>query len=468
MLQILKSKNLNLLLLLSVIVLLFFGCTTNDTTKNTIPIDVPQGYDLVWSDEFDDPLLDLESWQYETGDGTDYELPVGWGNDEKQIYTVTASNSGITTDFGANVLRIRAQKSENGTYTSAKLTTKNLISIRFGRVDVRAKMPKGKGLWPAIWMLGDNIKDISWPGCGEIDIVEMLGHEPHKIYATLHYTNSQNKHEEAQGSKEVAEITFHDAYHVFSVDWDHEKITFLLDNTKVNEVPITADMKEFLRSFYLILNVAVGGNWPGDPDETTVFPQSMYVDYVRVFEKKGYDAPEAPELILDEETIGQNIDPSIANHAIKDGFSDLGSGKVVVFGGGGEPTVGASENAIDGESSLSFDFPGDKWGGAYIKLDKGVNLSTYKTLKFSIKKPAAVENAEIKLESSKTNAAVFLKDYTGKDVGKEFMEYSIPLSDFTDLALGDIIIPFGIWNPQDTNMAFVKGEVLIDNLYFTK
>ena len=121
-------------------------------------------------------------------------------------------------------------------------------------------MPKGKGLWPAIWMLGDNIKDISWPGCGEIDIVEMLGHEPHKMYATLHYTNSQNKHEEAQGSKEVAEITFHDAYHVFSVDWDHEKITFLLDNTKVNEVPITADMKEFLRSFYLILNVAVGGN----------------------------------------------------------------------------------------------------------------------------------------------------------------------------------------------------------------
>jgi len=106
------------------------------------------------------------------------------------------------------------------------------------------------------------------------------------MYATLHYTNSQNKHEEAQGSKEVAEITFHDAYHVFSVDWDHEKITFLLDNTKVNEVPITADMKEFLRSFYLILNVAVGGNWPGDPDETTVFPQSFMLTMCAYLKKK--------------------------------------------------------------------------------------------------------------------------------------------------------------------------------------
>lgn len=142
--------------------------------------------------------------------------------------------------------------------------------------------------------------------------------------------------------------------------------------------------------------------------------------------KKKYDAPEAPELILDEETIGQNIDPSIANHAIKDGFSNLGSGKVVVFGGGGEPTVGASENAIDGESSLSFDFPRDKWGGAYIKLDKAANLNTYKTLKFSIKKPAAVENAEIKLESSKTNAAVFLKTTQAKMLGKNLWSTAFP------------------------------------------
>lgn len=466
-LTIMKTKSY-LMLYFLLIGLVLSGCDKSDTNKTAIQIDAPDGYELVWSDEFDDPLLDIERWQYETGDGTDYGLPAGWGNDEKQTYTVTADNSSITTDQGANVLRISAQKSNSGSYTSAKLTTKNFVSVRFGRVDVRAKMPSGKGLWPAIWMLGNNIKDISWPGCGEIDIAEMLGHEPNKMYATLHYTNGENKHEEVQGSKELSDIKFSDAYHVFSVDWDHEKITFLLDNTQVNQVPIAADMKEFLRSFYLILNVAVGGNWPGNPDETTIFPQSMYVDYVRVFEKKGYNAPDAPELNIDEETIGQNIDPSVVDHAIKDGFSDLGAGKVIAFGGGGEPTVGTSSDAIDGDLSLSFEFPGEKWGGAYVELEKAVDLSTYTTLKFSIKKPTELIDAEIKIESVKAGKFVKLKDYAGTDVGNGFLEYSIPLSDFTEVDLSEINKPFGMWNPQDATGAFVKGTVLIDNLYFAK
>ena len=133
---------------------------------------------------------------------------------------------------------------------------------------------------------------------------------------------------------------------------------FYVDGTEIQQVAITADMKEFLRSFYLIFNVAVGGNWPGDHNDETVFPQTMYIDYVRVYEKNGYDAPDAPELNIDEETIGQYIDPSVMNHAIKEGFTDLGNGTVVVFGGGGEPTVKTSEEAVDGTISLVFDFPG--------------------------------------------------------------------------------------------------------------
>ena len=122
---------------------------------------------------------------------------------------------------------------------------------------------------------------------------------------------------------------------------------FYVDGTEIQQVAITADMKEFLRSFYLIFNVAVGGNWPGDPNDETVFPQTMYIDYVRVYEKNGYDAPDAPELNIDEETIGQNIDPSVMNHAIKEGFTDLGNGTVVVFGGGGASGARSGTSVAD-------------------------------------------------------------------------------------------------------------------------
>ncbi len=363
---------------------------------------------------------------------------------------------------------IRANKTASGGYTSAKLTSKNFSSIRFGRIDIRAKMPQRQGIWPAIWMLGDNIDKIKWQGCGEIDIAEVLGHEPKKIYATLHYTDVDNRHGETQKDHILSDSSFADAFHIFSIDWDHQKMRFYVDGTEIQQVAITADMKEFLRSFYLIFNVAVGGNWPGDPNDETVFPQTMYIDYVRVYEKNGYDAPDAPELNIDEETIGQNIDPSVMNHAIKEGFTDIGNGTVVVFGWGGEPTVKTSEEAVDGAMSLVFDFPGGHWGGGYIELESPVDLSAYTSLKFSLYKPSELVNAEIKLESPKTNATVYLKDYTGADVGKGFVEYTIPFADFTDLDVLEIKIPFSMWNPQDASDAFVTAEVLIDNLHFSK
>lgn len=180
----------------------------------------------------------------------------------------------------------------------------------------------------------------------------------------------------------------------------------------------------------MIFNVAVGGYWPGEPDNTTDFPQNMYVDYVRVFQKDGFDSPQAPALDIDEETIGQNIESTLAQHAIKDAFEDLGSASVIVYGGGGEPLVGTSELAVDGDSSLVFNFPGGSWGGGYIKLDASKDLSSYTMLNFSLKIPIDLADAEIKLESPSTNAAIFLKDYTGTVVGSDFLEYSIPLADF--------------------------------------
>ena len=443
------------------------SCSSEDEAPKS-EIEIPEGYTLVWQDEFNESVVNTNNWNYETGDGTAYGLPVGWGNNEKQIYTMSEENVHVATEGEVSSMMITAREDGAGAYTSAKLVTKDLFSMRFGRIDVKAMMAEGQGVWPAIWMLGDNIDMIQWPGCGEIDIAEVLGHQTTISYSTLHFTNGENKHEETQKIHELSSGSFSDSYHVFSVDWSPETIIFLIDDVVLQEVVIKEDMKEFLRSFYLILNVAVGGYWPGEPDNTTVFPQSMAVDYVRVFSKDGFVSPEAPVLDIAEETVGQLIAPNVGDHAIKEGFSDLGNLSVVSYGGGGEPIISSSETAIDGPMSLAFDFPGDNWGGGYIELAATADMSGYDFLKFSLKKSAALVNAEIKLESPKTNKAVFLKDYAGTAVANEFLEYSIPLSDFTGLDLTEISVPFSIWNPQDANEGFVASLVLIDNLYFSK
>lgn len=448
----------------------FNSCSDKETETGTPSpsIEVPEGYSLVWSDEFNGSSINSSNWNYEIGDGTDYGLKAGWGNKELQLYTNDSENSGIVNDGDASSLYIKALSDGAGGFSSAKLTTNRLVSVRFGRVEVRAKMPKGQGMWPAIWMLGDNIDQIDWPGCGEMDLAEVIGNEPSKLYSTVHYTDKDNSHTEVQETYELIDGTFNDAYHVFSLDWTPEYLTFTVDGILVSQVPIEADMKEFLRSFYLVLNVAVGGNWPGSPDASTDFPQTMYVDYVRVFEKNGFEPPVAPVLNIEEETIGQDIDSNIVYYAIKNDFlSVLGDASIVVYGGGGEPSVGSSESAIDGDRSMEFDYPGDSWGGGYIELKNTVDLSSYSLVKFSLNKAAEIVNAEIKLESPTTDFFVYLKDYSGVDVGQGFLEYSIPLGDFTGLNLSEISIPFSMWNTQDADDNFVGGTVLIDNIHFS-
>jgi hypothetical protein len=227
-------------------------------------------------------------------------------------------------------------------------------------------------------------------------------------------------------------------------------------------------MKEFLRSAYVLLNVAVGGYWPGDPDASTIFPQTMYVDYIRIYSINGMEIPEPPVLNIDEETIGQVIEPNIGDNAIRDDFTVLGSLEVISYGGGGEPYITSSDTAIDGEKSLVFDFPGGNWGGAYIQLASARDLSNYSYIKFSLNKPVFLVNAEIKLESVSSNASIFLADYTGSSVAEGFIEYTVPLDDFAGLDRTEITIPFAIWNPVNNSQNFVAGTVLIDNVYFTE
>ena len=444
------------------------SCSSDDevvTPVDPVVDETPEGYALVWADEFNGDAINFEYWNHELGDGTAYGLPAGWGNNELQLYTDQATHSGIDKTDDVSALRITAVEESAGAYRSAKLTSQNKISVRFGRVDVKAKMPSGQGIWPAIWMLGDNIDEISWPGCGEIDIVEVLGQEPDRMYSTVHFTNSDNSLESIQGeSNNFGDLS--SDYHVYTVEWTPEQIRFLLDGTMINELAVEDDMKEFLRSFYIILNVAVGGYWPGDPDNTTVFPQQMLVDYVRVYEQIDFVAPDAPALDIAEETIGQILEPNIADHAIQDGFDILGNLEVLVWGGGGEPEVGISDTAVEGDSSLVFNFQGGNWGGGYIKMQDPADMSAYTNVHFSLKLPDDLTDAEIKLEGPSTDAAVYLINYTGVDVGDGFLEYTIPLADFTDLDVSAVNIPFAMWNPQNSAMEFVGGEVLIDNIYF--
>ena len=275
-----EIRNFTLIFTLACCLSVFTSCDKeNDPSKND-NITSYEGYTLIWNDEFNDAIIDPAKWKYETGDGTDYGLPAGWGNSEKQIYTTNSENSGILPDENNSVLAITAIKDDTGAYNSAKLTTEDLFSMRFGRVDIRAKLPKGRGIWPAFWMMGDNRDLIKWPGCGEIDIIEVLGHEPFKLYSTLHYTNAAKEHGEMQNSFELMSGDFNAAYHLFTLDWTPDSLKFSLDGQSLRGFAIEDDMKEFLRSKYLILNIAVGGYWPGDPNETTVFPQTMFVDYI--------------------------------------------------------------------------------------------------------------------------------------------------------------------------------------------
>ena len=448
------------------------SCNKDDNSnepESNESTDVPtvyEGWTLQWNDEFNEAQLNLNNWNYELGDGTNYGLPVGWGNNEKQIYTSNNENSSIVDDEGASVLAITAVEDNSGGYTSAKLTTQNLFSMRFGRIEVKAKIPKGQGLLPAIWMLGDNKDQIDWPGCGEIDIVEVVGNEPSKFYSTVHYTNDENNYGEKQRDYVLSSGDFSDSYHIFILDWTPESLTFSIDGQEISTILIEDDMKEFLRSSYLILNVAVGGNWPGEPDGTTMFPQTMFTDYIRVYSKNDFQAPDAPVLNIEEETIGQVIEQAIAGHAIRDEFTDLGSLEVIVYGPGA-PEIASSETAIDGDASLVFDFPGGNWGGAYLQLDTPKDISAFAELNFSLNKPDAFVNSEIKLEAGATNAFVYLADYTGTELTDGFVEYTIPLTDFPGLDLTGLTIPFSIWNPQDASDAFVEATVLIDNIYFS-
>lgn len=428
-----------------------------------------EGYTLVWNDEFDGTSINASNWTYETGDGTDYGLAPGWGNEEEQLYTDAASNSFIEKDSSdVSALVIVADEDGAGGYTSAKLTTLGLQSFRYGRIEARMKLPTDKGMWPAFWMLGDNRGIVDWPGCGEIDIMELVGQEPNVIHGSLHYADSTNKRNILTESTSLASGTFDEAYHDFRVDWTPTEITFYLDEVAYATMPIGEDMKEFQRSFYLILNIAVGGNWPGSPDGTTSFPQKMYVDYVRYYTKDDLNPPAAPALDIAEETIGVVIPASKALHAFNSTLNQFPEVELKSFGGGGEPDIISTDLAVEGDSALMYQYPGNGWGGGWFEMDTPMDMSSFAggNLVFSLQRPEEVADIEIKLEAVSNSAAIFLVDYTPTAIGNDYVQYKIPIADFIDLDLTEIKIPFALWNPKDAGGAFPEVNVIVDDIYW--
>jgi beta-glucanase (GH16 family) len=244
--------------------------TNPDSSKSGDQIVPPAGYKLVWHDEFNSPNLDSSKWNYEVnGDGG--------GNNELEYYTNFAENCFIKD----SCLVIQAlQKNYLGKeYTSARLNSNDKGDWTYGRFEVRAKLPYGQGLWPAIWMLPTDWVYGGWPASGEIDIMEEIGQQPNKVYGTIHYGDP---HQQQGGNYILPTGYFLSNFHVFACEWDSTSISFFVDNTKYFTAKIT---KPFDQRFHFVLNVAVGGNWPGSPDYTTSFPQQMVIDYVRVFQK---------------------------------------------------------------------------------------------------------------------------------------------------------------------------------------
>ncbi len=230
--------------------------------------------DLIWSDEFDQATVDEDYWCFEIGHGNN-----GWGNNELQYYQ--KQNTSIVDGH----LVIEAKKNNAGSqYTSSRMITKGKFDFQYGRVDIRAVLPQGQGIWPALWMLGANIDQVSWPACGEIDIMELIGHQPNRVYGTAHWSNS-GQHASFGSNTTLSNGVFNDEFHVFSIIWDENQIRWLMDDVQYHALTISgSELSELRNNQFFIFNIAVGGNWPGNPDPTTIFPQFMVVDYIRVFQ----------------------------------------------------------------------------------------------------------------------------------------------------------------------------------------
>lgn len=272
-----KIKNKSVLVMFFIVAIMFSGCDLDETQK------VVRFNNLTLSQEFnDDGPLDPEVWNFDIGRGQD-----GWGNQELQYYTDRPEN--VVVEDGMLKITAIQEDFEGASFTSGRILTQGKFGQKYGRVEARIKLPWGQGLWPAFWMLGANIDAVGWPQCGEIDIMENRGQEPTIITGSIHgpgYSASESISKEF----DLEDDRFDTGFHVFGIEWGEDYINYYVDD-KLYQRLTPEDLEEeedaeewvFNQPFFIILNVAVGGNFVGNPDVNTVFPQEMLVDYIRVY-----------------------------------------------------------------------------------------------------------------------------------------------------------------------------------------
>ena len=275
--KIMRNKYLTIGLL-SVLLISISGCNSDDKQK----ID-KQNWVLTWSDEFNGAAgtsPDSSKWAFDIGNGAS-----GWGNSELEYYTNRTDNCAM--DGSGNLVITAKNESFGGSsYTSARIKTQDLFTQTYGRYEARIKTPYGPGLWPAFWMLGSDVATNTWPKCGEIDIMELRGLQPNIVLGTIHGPGYSGGNA-ITASYALENNRFDLDFHVFAVEWNAEKIDFYVDDYLYESISkSTVNTKGdwvYDHPFYLILNVAVGGNFGGNPISTTPFPQQMTIDYVRVY-----------------------------------------------------------------------------------------------------------------------------------------------------------------------------------------
>lgn len=256
------------------------------TTPSDDTFDPVQDWKLTWSDEFEAEFIDEKNWNFQV-------LEAGHFNDEWQRYTDSSKNAYIKD--GCLTIKAIHESDVHGMdqYTSARIHTADKQTWKYGKIVARIKLPFSNGIWPAFWMLGANINenggDTPWPQSGEIDILELYGSKNDSVIeANLHYADESGSHANmGAASFKLEEGKFADAFHIFELEWDSNGVKWLVDGVQFASMPITADeLSEFHKEFFILLNVAVGGTWAGRPDNNSVFPQYMYIDWVRVYQKK--------------------------------------------------------------------------------------------------------------------------------------------------------------------------------------
>ncbi|MEP6466998.1 MAG: glycoside hydrolase family 16 protein [Parafilimonas sp.] len=270
-----KSSWSNLNRYLVIFSLCLFSFCKKSAEQNAVvppPVQPPvdtSTYQLVWSDEFNTSVIDTSVWNFETGGN-------GWGNHEQEYYQ--PNNASI--ENGNLVITAKKETVGSNNYTSSRMTTQGKKEFLYGKIEARIKIPVGQGFWPAFWMLGADVNTTAWPTCGETDIMEHINADS-IIYGTIHWDNNGHVQDGGNTASSPSE------YHVYSVEWDATSIKWSIDSVVYHSSAIVNDStEEFHLPFFILLNFAVGGDWPGQTIDDSLLPAKMYVDYVRVYQKK--------------------------------------------------------------------------------------------------------------------------------------------------------------------------------------